>query len=123
MRIEDLEKMLLSNIGSLSEACRGICRSDVVYIPRLEVGNVLDGCDYCLLRNLIDLINVKSITIVLRNGDYLEFLKLDDAVIELGPEAASILALDEFVSRVMELREFNMILDDDVNSLIDWFNS
>jgi len=122
MRIEDLEKILLANIGSLSEACKGICRSDVVYIPRLEVSRVLDGCDYCLLRNLIDLINVRSITIVLRDGNYLEFLKLDDAIIELGSEVASILALDEFVSRVMELKEFNMILDEDVNSLIEWFN-
>ncbi len=123
MKLEDLEKVLLSSLDEFYDSCKGICRSDIPYTPFLSENSVLDGCGQCLLRNLMDSIDVKSINIVLRDGSYLEFFMLDDVVIEVGDDAALILPLKEFVERVRELRDFNVISDEDVESLISWFNA
>ncbi len=123
MKLEDLERVLLGNLDEFFNSCRGICRSDIPFTPSLSEYSVLDGCDYCLMRNLMDTIDVYSINIVLRDGSYLEFFRLDDAVVEIGGDAALIIPLDEFPNRVNELREFNLVSDEDLESLLNWFNS
>lgn len=123
MRLEDLEKVLLSSLNEFLDSCSGICRSDIPFVPTLSIHSVLDGCSQCLLRNLMDVVEVKSINIVLMDGSYLEFFRLDDIVIELGSDVAYIMPLEEFIGRVSELREFNMISDEDAEVLINWFNS
>ncbi|MEM0504792.1 MAG: hypothetical protein QXN19_03125 [Sulfolobales archaeon] len=123
MKLEDLEKILLSNLDEFFDSCRGICRSDIPFIPSLKVHDVLEGCEQCLLRNLMDVVEVKSLNIVLRDGNYLEFFRLDDVIIELSNDAVFIIPLDDFNSRISELRDFNLITDEDVDALISWFSS
>lgn len=123
MKLEELERILLSNLDEFFSSCRGICRSDILFTPSLREHTVLDGCDYCLLRNLMDTISVNSINIMLRDGNYLEFFRLDDAIVEVGEDTALIIPLNEFLNRVAELREFNVISDEDVESLTNWFSN
>ncbi|MEM0361470.1 MAG: hypothetical protein QXY36_03285 [Sulfolobales archaeon] len=121
MRLEDLEKLMLSNLDEFLNSCSGICRSDIPYSPSLSEHSILDGCGQCLLRNLMDSIDVESFNIILRDGNYLEFFRLDDVIVEIGNDVAFIIPLDEFISRIRELREFNIISDEDVESLTSWF--
>jgi len=123
MKLDELERLMMENIDTLLDSCKGICRTDIpLYSVKLTFNSTIEGCEFCILRALVDFIGGNSINILLRSGSYLEFFKLDDAIIELGEETALLIPIEEFVDRVNELKDFGLITHDDISVLIEWFN-
>ncbi len=123
MRLDELERIMWSKLDDLIMACKGICGSNAaIEFHEFKLNDVVEDCAYCILKNLIDTLDINSLDITLSNGSSLEFIKLDDVIIELGSESASIYPIDEFIDRINELKEFNILSDEDIVIIMKWLN-
>lgn len=122
MKLSELRDLIISNLEILLDTCKGLCRTDSTPIlPEIYEDFVLEDCEFCLIKNLLDMLDVDSLNITLRNGNSLEFFRFDDAIVEVGTESATVINVSEFLSRVKELVEFNVITDEDAEVISKWF--
>lgn len=122
MKLKDLEVLVLNNLEYLLDTCKGMCGDEgVLVLPEIDENVVLEGCWFCIFRNLLDTLYIDSLSITLGDGSSLEFFRLSDAVVEVGSEAAIVVRADNFLNRVNELVEFNVISTEDADMVIKWF--
>lgn len=122
MRLNELKNLILTNLEVLLDTCKGLCRADST-LTLLEIGEefILEGCEFCIIKNMLDMLDVDSLNITLRNGNSLEFFKFDDAIIEVGVESAGVVNVGDFLNRVNELVEFGVISNEDAELIVKWF--
>jgi len=85
----------------------------------LDVEQVYEGCEYCLIYTALDHLNLPTLS--LSSG--IEYVILDDAVIEVLENGVAIYSMNDFRERLRDLLEFGIITRDEVKDIEEWVKS
>ncbi len=119
MRLEELEEYVIKNSEELLKECEGICREGFIPEFNLVSDFIYSDCDYCLLRSAVDRLNLPSVSLETSQGRRIEFIKLEDFILEVGEESAQVYPKDELEERISDLIDFGLINEEDARSLLD----
>ena len=118
--LKDVETYILGNIDELTKECTHMCRTNNVHIMlTLDVEQVYEGCEYCLIYTALDHLNLPTLS--LSSG--IEYVILDDAVIEVLENGVAIYSMNDFRERLRDLLEFGIITRDEVKDIEEWVKS
>jgi len=118
--LRDIETYILGNIDELTKECAHMCRANHVHIMlTLDVEQVYEGCEYCLIYTALDHLNLPTLS--LSSG--IEYVILDDAVIEVLENGVAIYSMSNFKERLKDLLEFGIVTKDEVKSIEEWVKS
>lgn len=118
--LKDLEAYILSNIDELTKECAHMCKIGDLHITlTLDVEEVYEGCEYCLIYVALDHLNLPTLSL----SSDIEYVILDDAVIEVLENGIATYSVSDFKERLNDLLEFGIITEDEVRSIEEWIKS
>ncbi len=118
--VDELEEFILRSLEDLMSECRDLCEASVFPTLKLTEGIVYEGCDRCIISAAVDKLNLPTYSITFRDGNYGEFIPLDNYVLELTEEEAQLIPIEDFQEYLNDLAEFGLLNEDNVNEIISW---
>ncbi|OYT48782.1 MAG: hypothetical protein B6U85_01680 [Desulfurococcales archaeon ex4484_42] len=118
--LRDIETYILGNIDELTKECAHMCRANHIHtMLTLDVEEVYEGCEYCLIYTALDHLDLPTLS--LSSG--IEYVILDDAVIEVLENGVAIYSMNTFKERLRDLLEFGIVTKDEVKNIEEWVKS
>jgi len=122
LRLCELEDFITSNIEELVRECAHVCKEPHVPSIIIEVNNVYKGCDSCIIYSSLDKLSLPTMNMKTSLGN-VEYVVLEDAIIEVLEDGIIIYSLEEFEERINDLRDFGIVSEAEVTELISWIKS
>lgn len=122
--LSNLEKRMYNVIEDLLSSCRDFCgEKPFIDVPSLREGTLYKNCEYCMIKTFLDSVDTPTYSLLTTEGRYLEYVVLDDYVVEVSEEYIQFVHLDDFVEYVRDLVEFNIVDSDSADELISWLSA
>ncbi|MCD6324129.1 MAG: hypothetical protein J7L55_03370 [Desulfurococcales archaeon] len=120
MKLEDLEEYIVEQAGELIDKCTGVCKESVPPALRISEGIVYEGCDRCLIATAVDEVGLDTFSVTFRDGRFGEFIRLENAVIEITDDSAQVFSVSDFLEYLSDLMDFGLIGRNEFSDISAW---
>ena len=123
MKLYELEAYINKNVEQLLKECAHFCKDQHVLALALDFNKDYKGCDSCIIYSSLDHLSLPTMSLRSTLGGEVEYVMLEDAVIEVLEDGVFIYPIEEFEDKVNDLREFGVISNEEARELINWVKS
>lgn len=122
--LSNFENKMYDKIEDLLSSCRDFCgEKPFIDVPSLRENTFYKNCEYCIIKTFLDSVDAPTYSLSTIEGKYLEYIVLDDYVVEVGEEYVQFIHIDNIIEYVGDLVEFNVLDGNSANELVAWLSA